>query len=52
MSTTRTYNFHTVIGDTVRSCQVQGTSVRDAVKNLTDGLYDGETIVGWAATPA
>jgi hypothetical protein len=42
-----TYHFHTIHNGRMRSCPVQGTSVRDAVATLRAGLYDGETIVGW-----
>jgi hypothetical protein len=42
-----TYNFHTILNGRMRSCQIKGTSVRDAVATLRAGLYDGETIVGW-----
>lgn len=53
MSTTtappvRYYSFKTRHGGIVRSYEILGTSVRDAVTTLRAALYDDETIVGWA----
>lgn len=46
--TPTTYNFHTIHEGVMRAYPVLGYSVRDAVATLRAGLYDGETIVGWA----
>lgn len=43
------FHFHTMIdGEKKGPFQIMGTSVQDAVADLRRGLYDGETIVGWA----
>jgi hypothetical protein len=46
--TPTTYNFHTIHEGVKRAYPVLGYSISDAVATLRAGLYDGETIVGWA----
>lgn len=48
MSPTHTYRFRTTHNGVVRIADVQGVTAFDALRTLRAGLYDGETIVGWA----
>jgi hypothetical protein len=45
----KSFKFHTVIGDVMRPYTVHGRTVTEAVNDLREMLYDGETIVGWKA---
>ena len=48
MSTTpRYFHFNTIHEGAQRSFRILGDNARDAVQTLREGLYDGETIVGW-----
>lgn len=41
------YNFHTICEGVMRPCKVHGHTVWEALADLREMLYDGETIVGW-----